>query len=172
MGDVQFTPINMGGTKEIPPDAPEGAWLGAITLKKSATSKDKYPMLILETKLVEAFTDGNESAVGSSVSDFLTFFPRSARGYRMGVERLHELCAALNIEVPNIEEFNSWDDIRELTDALDGAQLRCWTRHEKDKRPDARPGSVRTVLSWTAPRGAAPAEAPAPEEGGGKRRRR
>lgn len=144
---VQFTAIDVGDLSEIPPDLPAGAWQATSSVKKAATSKDKYPMLIVEWKTTEALTDGNDDYVGGKVADFLTFFPSSHKASRMTKLRIKSLCDALEIEIPTVTKFKSWDDISEFIDSLDGLQTTIYTTVEADKQT----GEQRSKVRYTAP---------------------
>jgi hypothetical protein len=94
---VICTPIDYDA-ENIPPDAPAGAWRARATAKFSATSKDSFPMIIVDWEIESAYDEENESFVGVRVSDFLTFFPESRAGAsKMSKIRLKAFCDKLNI---------------------------------------------------------------------------
>ncbi len=124
---VQFAPVNTGDMKDIPPDLPAGTWEATCSVKKLATSKDKFPMLCLEWKTTEALTDGNEDSVGQRASDFIVFWPSNHKASRMSKVRLKSMCEALDIEVPSTTKISSWDDVAEFTDALEGLKATIYT---------------------------------------------
>lgn len=169
--EVHFTPVETGDLSDIPPDAPEGEWTATCELKKASTSKDGYPMLILNWKLDEALTEGNEDSAGNCrASDFLVFFPANHAGSKMSKQKLKEICENLQIEVPNTTSIKDWEDIGDFTAALDGAKTRVWTKHKTDKSS----GEVRTNVLYVAPRGfgggaMAEEEKPAPKKNGAKK---
>jgi len=101
---IQFTPVEPGDMSEILPDAPAGEWVASFRTKLQPTSKDKYPMIIVDAKLEEALTPGNEFAVHKKVSDFIVFFPKDHNATKMARLRLHALCAALKIEIPKFPD--------------------------------------------------------------------
>lgn len=144
---VAFAPIETGDLSEIPPDAPAGAWRAKSSVKKAATSKDNYPMLIIEWSLLEALTDGNEDAVGGRVADFVTFFPENHKASRMSKMRLKAMCEALNVELPSISAIKSWADLEPLIDALSGLEAEIWTKLEERKDT----GEKQTKVCYTEP---------------------
>ena len=91
MSSVQFTPVETGDMSEIPPDAPAGEWEAVCKVRQGKTSKDSFPMLILEWKLTDAITDGNEDHVGAKVTDFVVFFPSTHAASKMSKIRLKKI---------------------------------------------------------------------------------
>jgi hypothetical protein len=118
---------------EIPPDLPAGTWEAACNVKKSKTSKDSYPMLVLEWRTTEALTDGNEDYVGGRVSDFVVFFPNTHKASRMSKIRLKKMCEALDIEIPSITKITSWDDLSGFINCLEGLKATIYTTVEERK---------------------------------------
>lgn len=152
---VQFAPVNTGDMTEIPPDLPAGGWEATCSVKKAKTSKDSFPMLILEWKTTEALTDGNEDFVGAKVADFLVFFPATHKASRMGKVRLKGMCEALGIEIPAITKIASWDDLGEFIAELDGLKSTIYTTVEERKDT----GELVAKVRYTAPGGALKASA-------------
>jgi hypothetical protein len=173
MSELQFTPVETGDMREIPPDAPEGHWIASFKTKVTATSKDKFPMIIIDARLEEALTDGNENHVGSKVSEFVVFRPSNHNASKMSRIQLRAICAALKIDVPAITVIRSAEDLAEFCAAIEENRAQVWTKHESDKIT----GEVRTKLLFTAPRGSAESFASNGVEyasetiGGGKKRR-
>ncbi len=130
---VQFQQVDTGDMNEIPPDLPAGTWTATCSVKKLATSKDKFPMLCLEWKTSEALTDGNEDHVGSRASDFIVFWPAAHKASRMAKTRLKSMCEALGIDVPSATKLSSWDDISDFIAELDGLQATIYTVVETRK---------------------------------------
>ncbi len=130
---VQFAPINTGDMSEIPPDLPAGTWEAECSVKKLATSKDKFPMLCLEWKTTEALSEGNEDHVGGRASDFIVFWPQSHKASRMSKVRLKGMCEALGLEVPAITKLESWDDLQGFIDELEGLKATIYTTVETRK---------------------------------------
>jgi hypothetical protein len=127
MSSVQFTPVETGDMSEIPPDAPAGEWEAVCRVRQAKTSKDSFPMLILEWKLTEALTDGNEDHVGAKVTDFLVFFPGTHAASKMSKIRLKKMCEALSIELPSVAAIKSWDDIADFVKELEGLKAKIYT---------------------------------------------
>ncbi len=146
-GTVQFTPVSTGDMQEIPPDLPAGKWLATCSPKKAKTSKDGYPMLILEWKTEEALTDGNEDYAGAKAADFVVFFPQSAPASRMSKIRLKAMCTALGIDVPSATKIDSWDDLADFVDALTGLKAEVYTTVEERKDT----GEQVTKISYKEP---------------------
>lgn len=149
MGEVEFTPVDTGNMSEIPPDAPAGGWEGLLSVKKSKTSKDGFPMLILEWRLTEANEDENESYVGGKVTDFLTFFPKTHPATRMQRQKMLELCTLLGVDVPEVTSIKSWADIQDFIDSLEGAKAPIFTK----VAPRKDTGAMATSVYYTKPGG-------------------
>lgn len=149
MSELQFTRVETGDMSEIPPDAPEGQWVAAFKVKLAATSKDKYPMLIVDAKLEEALTEGNEGHVGSKVSEFIVFFPATHNAAKMSRLRLRDFCAGLKIDLPRITSIERASDLDDFIGEIESNRAVVWTKHESDKTT----GETRTKLLFTAPRG-------------------
>lgn len=148
-GEVQFRAVKTGNMADIPPDLPRGEWIAVCKVKKAATSKDSFPMLVLEWKTVEALTDGNESFVGKSVTDFLVFYPGDHKDCKMGRIKLREICGAFEVSLPSVTEVESWDDLGDFVRELEGLKGKIYTtiRQRKDT------GEPQTQTSYSAPRG-------------------
>lgn len=146
---LEFAPIATGDLTEIPPDAPDGEWI-AVCKPKPSLDKEGNPRIVLEWTLEEAVTDGNADFVGTSVTDwFLVFYPaRQADKSKRGRRQLRAVCDACEIEVPVLQSVTP-QDIEELTQQLDGARARIWTRNKLDNK-----GEVRTGIFYRAPGGA------------------
>ncbi len=144
---VQFTPVNTGDMSEIPPDLPPGEWTAECSLKKSKTSNGGYPMLIAEWKTLEALTDGNEDHVGAKAADFIVFFPSNHKASRMTKIRFKKMCEALKIDVPAITKLNSWDDIADFIEELDGLKATVYTTVEERKDT----GELVSKISYVKP---------------------
>lgn len=149
MSEMQFTRVETGDMSEIPPDAPEGQWVASFKVKVAQTQKDKYPMLIVDAKLDEALTEGNENHVGSKVSEFLVFFPATHNAAKMSKLRLRDFCEGLKIDVPRLTAIEKASDFDEFIDAIESNRGVVYTKHETDKTT----GEVRTKLLFKAPRG-------------------
>lgn len=145
---VNFTPIETGDlTGPIPPDAPAGEWEAVAKVKLTATSKENLPMLVINWKLTEAFTDGNDDHCGATVSDFLVFRSATDPYVKMSRQTLKGLCDALKIDPPAVTAIRSEDDLAEFMAQIEGLKAKVWTIHQADKRT----GEVRTSVRYTAP---------------------
>ena len=144
---VEFTPVDCGDMSEIPPDLPAGQWLAVCSVEKKVTNKDKYPMLKLTWKTVEALTDGNENYAGAKCFDWITFFPATHAATRMTRLRLKDMCAALKITIPATTSIQSWEDLAGFIEELDGMQAHIWTTVEIRKDT----GEEVTKVRYTAP---------------------
>jgi hypothetical protein len=143
---VEFTPIETGDMSKIPPAAPAGAWVAVAKVKQAATKDANLPMLIIEWKLVES-KDGHEDDVGKSVADFLVFRPATDPNVRMSREQLKRMCEALDIEVPSVTRIESWDDLSDFIEALEGLKANVWTVQKKN----AKTGEIQVSIQYTAP---------------------
>ncbi len=146
---VQFQPVDTGDMSEIPPDLPAGAWEAQCSVKKAKTSKDSYPMLILEWRTTKALTDGNEDSEGGKAADFLVFWPANAPASRMARIRLKGMCAALGIDVPSATSIKTWDDVADFIEELEGLKAQIYTKVEIRKDT----GEQTTKILYTAPGG-------------------
>jgi hypothetical protein len=165
MAEVQnFTPIDYDA-ENIPPDAPPGAWRATATSKVSKTSKDSYPMVIVEWELDTAYEEENESFVGARVADFITFFPETrAQASRMSKVRLKTFCDKLGISRTLIpKHIATSDDLAEFCAAIDGQQADIWTAVDKQDQGN---GEVieRVKVFYKAPGGIAASGALPPVE--------
>ena len=95
---LDFTAVDYDGG-DIPPDAPAGEWDAVVRVKKLKTSKESLPMLALEWKLEDTDDDDLKGALGSSVTDFVVFYPKGHKAARMGKVRLRKLCETLDIDL-------------------------------------------------------------------------
>jgi len=168
MSEIQFTRVETGDMSEIPPDAPEGQWVASFKVKVAATSKDKYPMLIVDAKLDEALTDGNEGHVGAKVSEFIVFFPQTHNAAKMSRLRLRDFCAGLKIDAPRITSIEKASDLDSFINDIESNRAVVWTKHESDKQT----GEVRTKLLFTAPRGSLQESLPLNDDGPPKKKAR
>lgn len=144
---VTFAPVDTGDMSEIPPDAPAGEWTAVCKVKLAATKKDNYPMLVLNWKLTESFSDGGDDHVGATVTDFLTFFPAKHAASKMGKLRMKAMCEALGIELPTFTSIQSEDDLAEFIAELEGIKAKIWTKLEERKDT----GEMTTKVLYSAP---------------------
>lgn len=148
MSELQFSPVEVGDMSEIPPDAPEGQWVTSqkVTVRKSAAGD---PMLVIDFKLEEALTEGNEEFVGSKVTKFLVVRGANHQYVKMYRQDLADLCAGLKIDVPRFTTLRSASDFDEFIAEVEGNRGVAFTKHKKDKTT----GEVRTEITFRAPRG-------------------
>jgi hypothetical protein len=130
-----FTAVDCGDLNEIPPDLPAGEWEAICAVKKSKTSKDGFPMLVLEwqTSAVADDNEENEAFVGMRASDFVVFFPGTHKAAKMSRARLKAMCEALKLEMPTVKAIKSWADIEDFTNALSGLHGHIYTTVEVRK---------------------------------------
>jgi len=154
---VVFTPIDYDA-ENIPPDAPAGSWKAVATAKVSKTSKDSYPMVIVEWELETAYEEENESFVGARVADFITFFPETrAQASRLSKIRLRAFCDKLGISRTLIpKHIASSDDLADFCAAINNQTTDIWTAGDKQDQGN---GEVieRVKVFYKAPGGVAAA---------------
>jgi len=151
-GAYDFKPIDFD--KNIEPDAAVGQYTATLDdVRISKTSKDEYPMLILEWQLTEAVDGGDdqEKSVGATVTDFLTFFPSGDRRGRMGKIKYAQLCELLSVDPDTIPaRIESKADFLDFIKEVKGQSATVWVSQREDKSS----GEVRTNVNYTAPRSA------------------
>lgn len=131
--NVEFTPVETGDMTKIPLEANNGEWVVSAKVKKSKTQKDGYPMLIIEYRLLEANTDGNEFQTGGRVSEFVNFPPRQANNYRMACQQIATIAAMAGTEVPSTASLanGSWSDLEPFIEAIEANKHTIWTKAKK-----------------------------------------
>lgn len=157
-----FKPVEFDA-ENIEPDAYPGQYEAKIdSVKVSKTSKDSYPMLIMEYKLDKALSDGEdcEKSVGAIVTDFVTFFPdkdaegKPNRSGRMGKVRFREVCDALDLNYDIVpKKIQSKSDFDDFVKEVRGQKVTFWVTHKLDKS-----GENRIGISFKAPGGNAMGE--------------
>jgi hypothetical protein len=168
-----FKPVDYD-INNVEPDAAPGEYEVVIDdVKIGKTSKDSYPMLIIEAKLTGYGGDDPacEKSVGASLSDFLVFFPEGHKGLKMGKMRMRQLNERLGVDndvVPT--SIRSKADLQDYAAALKGQTCTAWVVMETDKQSSEEQARIK----WKAPRGSAAAmsdihedeeqEAPAPRK--------
>jgi len=150
---VQCTPVETGNMSEIPPDAPEGAWVARATVKNESNKKSGFPQLVITWKLAEALTDGNEDFVGSKVREWHIFYPARHEHSRMGKIKFKALCEAAGLDIPTISSPFDWADLADFVTELEATDVKLWTYLQTDKQT----GEKRTQISFNPPGGAAAA---------------
>jgi hypothetical protein len=147
-----FTPIDHD-SNQIEPDAAAGEYEAVVDdAKIIATSKDKYPMLVIEWKLESTNTDTPEAekSVGAIVSDFLAFFPDGDRRGNFPKRRFRQLRELLNLPEDILPtRMESKEDFAELLAALKDQQTTLWVTTREDKETH----ETRANVQYTAPRG-------------------
>ena len=147
---MEFTPVNYDGG-EVPPEAPAGEWQAVCEVKKSKTQKDRFPKLKLNWKLQDTEEEEHKTFLGSSVTDFLVFFPVGHKAAGMAKRRLKKLCEALDIDMSTLPtgKASSWDDFAEFIEALDKQVATIWTVVKTDEES----GESRTNVVYSRPGG-------------------
>jgi hypothetical protein len=146
---MDFQPVDYDAS-ELPPEAAPGEYEAKCeAVKVTATQKDKAPMLVIDWKLTSAGDDANEPSVGGTVAQFLTFFDRKHKAYKMSCQNFAELCDAIGVDVDIIpKRLSSKNDFRDLIDTLKGKEITVWVTHRVDKQT----GENRVGISLKAPR--------------------
>lgn len=166
--ELQFSPVELGNLSEIPPDAPDGEWVASCQVKVAATAKDSSPMLILEYKLEESLTEGNEGfQLPARVSRFLVIRGASHQYVKMFRQDLAAICAGHGIPVPNLSTIRSASDFDPFIQDLTANRLVVKTKLGK---PDKKTGEVRTEIGY--PKKSAEVVDSSEDSGSGKKRRR
>jgi hypothetical protein len=148
---ISFQPIDFD-IEQLPPDAPAGAWQASATTKISKTSKDSFPMIIVDWELESAYDDENEQFVGARVSDFLVFFPEGHKASKMGKIRIRAVCDKLGITRSLIPmHIATSDDLTEFCAAIDGQKTDIWTTIETTKDKQSGEMVTRTAVKLKAP---------------------
>src|SRR5574341_262950 len=137
----------------IEPDAAEGTYVGIIDeVRVQATSKDKYPMLVVDWKLDSTETDTPEAekSVGATVSDFFAFFPDGDRRGNFPKRRFRQLRDLLDSPedlLPTRLEYK--DDFNDLIAELKGKEATIYITLRKNPETN----EERPNVSYTQPRG-------------------
>jgi hypothetical protein len=149
---VDFTPIDCD-VNTIEPEAAEGVYTGVIDdVRVSATSKDKFPMLVVDWKLdaTETDTPEAEKSVGATVSDFFAFFPDGDRRGNFPKRRFRQLRELLDIGDDLLPtRLESKDDFNDIIAELKGKETTIYLSLREDKETK----ELRPSISYTAPRG-------------------
>jgi hypothetical protein len=151
---MDFQPVDFDGG-EVEADAAPGCYEAIIEeVKISKTSKDSFPMAILEWKLnssvEEEPTAEQEKSVGATVADFLVFFPKGDKRGKMGIIRRNKLFEMLGIDTDVIpQRIQSKADFKDFAGALKGQSMQLWVTSKTDQDS----GEVRTGVQYTAPKG-------------------
>lgn len=119
MSDVTFSKIHVGNMSEIPPDFQAGTYRFECNVSKRV--QDDAPVLVFTWKILEDMTGDNDAEVGKSTSEWLKFVPETHKDCRRFRLRLNELCAAFDIDLPDMTELSSFDDLEPFISSLDGA---------------------------------------------------
>lgn len=159
---MNFTPVTTGDMSDIPADLPEGEWMATCKVTNKPTSKDSFPMLILQFTAVEDLDGSNADKVGMSASDFITFFPEQHAGAKMGKLRVKSLCEGFKIDLPDTTTLaeGTWDSLAPFVEELEGQQWHLWTTVYADKKT----GEKRTQIHYSEPGKALKPAAPEEEE--------
>jgi hypothetical protein len=147
---LDFQPVDYEGSHELPLE-PEDEWDNCTIAKvvAKATSKDKYPMLVLEVALGKPDNEDNANWEGAKLTEFLTFFPKTHKAYRMGNIRMHQIASALGLEIDIFPtKIVDKSDFDECIEALTGADpFTAWT--VQGRRSDT--NEMSTNIRWSKP---------------------
>lgn len=167
--ELQFTPVEVGNMSEIPPDAPDGEYVASLKATLRASSKGD-PMFVLEYKLEESLTEGNESfQLPARVTKFLVIRGADHQYVKMYRQDLAAICAGHGIPVPKFTRIAGADDVAEFINDLTANRVVVRTKNVKDKTT----GEVRTNIVY--PKKVAEdfvSADDAPRFGGGKKKHR
>jgi hypothetical protein len=149
---IEMTQVDSGDMTDIPPDLPEGEWMGVITIKPTATKKAKMPMLIIEAEAQEALTAGNEDFTGAKTAMFIVIRPSTDANAKYGKMDLKKICEAYDL--PVIETIPSLSDdppnfssLAEWIEQVESESRKFWTTIAVDRLS----GEKKTVLHFTQP---------------------
>lgn len=150
-GYTDFTPIECD-VNTIEPEAAEGTYTGVIDdVRVQATSKDKYPMLVVDWRLdaTETDSEGAEKSVGATVADFFAFFPDGDRRGSFPKRRFRQLRELLDIADDLLPtRLESKEDFADLIAELKGKELTIYITLRKN----AETNEERPSINYTAPR--------------------
>lgn len=165
-GRYDFTPIDFDANN-IEPDASEGTYEATVDdARIQGTSKDNFPMLVLDWKLdsTETDTDAAEKSVGATVADFFAFFPDGDKRGNFPKRRFKQLRELLDVPDDVLPtRLESKRDFDDLIAELKGKSTKIYITLRTDKVTN----EERTSVSYTAPRGsmgAMPSDEPEDEK--------
>jgi hypothetical protein len=152
---IEMTPVDPGDLSDIPPDLPAGAWVGAITVKPTATgdgSKDpKTPMLIIEASADECLTPGNENFIGGKTAAFIVIYPANHKNSRLAKTNLKKMTDAYELGSPDASSLSedppNFSSMAEWIDAVETEARPFWTTTQEDRKT----GEKRTILHFSEP---------------------
>lgn len=151
-GTYDFTPIDCD-VNTIEPDAAEGTYVAVIDdCRVQATSKDRYPMLVVDWRLdsAESETEEAERSVGATVADFFAFFPDGDRRGNFPKRRFRQLRELLDISDDALPtRLENKDDFKPLIAELKGKELTIYITLKRNPETN----EDRAQISYTAPRG-------------------
>ena len=147
---MAFTPVEFD--HEVQPDAPPGEWEAICSVKKTKTKDDGYPMLQLDWKLEDTDNDEHKTFCGTTVPDFLVFFPKGHKGAKMSAKKLRQICELMDIDLDSVPtgKLSSWDNLEPFVEAVDKQRATIHTKMGK-----GRDGTPQTEVSYLKPAGVA-----------------
>ena len=151
MASIKITPVNVGDMRDKKNllDADKGKYKLQLHITPKATREKSWPMLEIRCKLLQAYEPENEIYVGRQLSEYLFFPPRGEKSYIMQMRKLHALCDAAQVPVPDFSVIESWpDDGQAFIDSIDKAQIDGYVVLELDRETK----KDRAVISFEAPR--------------------
>jgi hypothetical protein len=156
--NYNFKPVDFDASN-MEPDAYPGYYEAMVdNVKVIPTSKDGYPMLVMDYRITKALSDGEdcEKSVGGFVTDFITFFPeRDSEGHinragRLGKIKFREVCDQLNLSYDIVpKRIESDEDFKDFINEALGQTLKVWVVNRKGKD-----GEDRAEVRFKAPAGA------------------
>jgi hypothetical protein len=151
-GRLDFTPIDFDANN-IEPDASEGTYEATVDdARIQATSKDNFPMLVVDWKLdsTETDTEAADKSVGATVADFFAFFPDGDKRGNFPKRRFKQLRELLDIPDDVLPtRLESKRDFDDLIAEIKGKSAKIYITLRVDKQTN----EERTSVSYTAPRG-------------------
>jgi hypothetical protein len=151
-GRYDFTPIDFNANN-IEPDASEGTYEATVDdARIQGTSKDNFPMLVIDWKLesTETDTEAAEKSVGATVADFFAFFPDGDKRGNFPKRRFKQLRELLDVPDDVLPtRLESKRDFDDLIAEIKGKSAKIYITLRTDKVTN----EERTSVSYTAPRG-------------------
>lgn len=147
---ASFEPMNYD-VEAIEPDAYDGEYDATIDkVEFKGTKAKNQPMIVVTWKLTGTEDDSEncQKSIGAKVTDWIVL--ASDRTGNRGKVKLRTLRDTLQLD-PDVlpTQISSFDDLKELGQALTGQSMRVWISTSTDND-----GNVRTNINYTAPRGA------------------
>jgi hypothetical protein len=156
--NYNFKPVDFDASS-MEPDVYPGYYEAKIdSAKVIPTSKDGYPMLVMDYRITKALSDGEdcEKSVGGFVTDFIAFFPeRDSEGHvnragRLSKIKFRDVCDALNLSYDIVpKRIESDEDFKDFINEAVSQTIKVWVVNKKGKD-----GEDRAEVRFKAPAGA------------------